>query len=290
MLETHSPLSYGLVQTDPQSSASYIRLKEIKFSDILRFHDVKIDQDFLAKYDGNSIEEKLDSVLAENISNEHADIWTETNVKPLWRCVVYNYLEQDSTSSRSSETSISRFDIVFVYNHAMGDGLSGLTFHQTLQVALDKALSQPISENPDSYLVPNTTKPPRIIEDLMKINLDSSPPCNPAKITNDIEPWTFANPALPTPETYKTQTRLLSIPRANLTFILQYCRKNKTTLTSLLHGLIVTSLARNIPAAQGFKAVTPFSIRPFMTHQPPSPELGCHISLTNSDISQSRTL
>ncbi|KAG7112162.1 alcohol acetyltransferase FCK4 like protein [Verticillium longisporum] len=62
---------------------------------------------------------------------------------------------------------------------------------------------------------------------------------------------------------YRSRVRLITIPNNRLLEILDVCKRNRTALTGLLHGLICVALRRHVEDARAFRSVTPYSVRKF---------------------------
>jgi len=78
-------------------------------------------------------------------------------------------------------------------------------------------------------------------------------------------------------ESYISSVLFLTIPAALVPPLLELCRRQlEITLTGLLHSLILIYLAKSVSAAQGFRAVTPYSLRNFTGLS--SEEIANHIS------------
>ncbi|KAH6722599.1 hypothetical protein BKA61DRAFT_702119 [Leptodontidium sp. MPI-SDFR-AT-0119] len=75
---------------------------------------------------------------------------------------------------------------------------------------------------------------------------------------------------------YKTNVKLFEISAEDVSGILTVCKAENATLTGLLHGLIIASLAKRIPSAEKFTSATPYSLR-HLTGLSPTEEMGVHV-------------
>ncbi|RSM19170.1 hypothetical protein CDV31_002091 [Fusarium ambrosium] len=163
-------------------------------------------------------------------------------------------------------------DVMFVWNHANCDGMSGKTFH----LSLLQSLHQPT--NWGSFL-PGS----RVISTALTAQDLPVPQEKLAKhpITLGFafsQVWHTFGPSLLSSKSakatwaplqlgpYATQATSFNIQNAALGRILAACRQHDTTLTGLLHGIILACLACDVPQdkARTFTASTAIDQRRFM--------------------------
>jgi len=267
----HPPLCCGIINEDKNDPA-FVRLE---FIDVLKCIDYRVLQ--------FSTPEKYEKSLIEIIEHQHGQLWPDLHCRPGWKLIVV----QDKKTRQG-------FDAVFAFHHAVADGLSGMVFHRSLI----EALNDSAAVNMDNHIlqIPDSIKLLPPIEEMIHFKIswryflstiwdqllrpkwlfpDPSPPwaagiCSPINVQN-----------------YRSRVKLVSIPENHVNTILGACREQKTTLTGLLHGLVVTSLASRVPDAASFTAVTPFSTRSLSgisSTEEMAVQFGGHISKQTSDI------
>ncbi|KAI1846142.1 hypothetical protein JX265_010520 [Neoarthrinium moseri] len=209
--------------------------------------------------------EKYDEVVCRILEKKHDTRFPDLERRPSWRIIV---LESSDLTS---------LDVLFVWNHAIADGMSGKIFHQTLLEKLNVAPSETgiIDLNEHVLQLPKSLQFTPPLEKLIKF------PLSAGFIVS--EGWrAFRPPSLVPANPYaaswapfevsSNQTRLclVTIQNAELKNVLQLCRHRETTLTGLLHGLTLASMAKRIPKekAQAFESGTPIDLRRFMTPSP----------------------
>jgi hypothetical protein len=204
-------------------------------------------------------------------------MWKEYKT-PAWKIMV---LAHDN----SSQTDTQIKDIAFIAHHAIADGLSGVAFHKALLTYLYEASSDTvISSWP--YEVPETITKAPSLEEAMHYIVNSIPtivdPLS-ADETAPFTPWAGNTPFLESIDSYVSRASFITIPTSAVKPILLKCKGLGVTLTGMLHSLIVIYLAKAVPHAQGFRGVTPYSMRPF-TNPPDlsSEEIVNHISYFSS--------
>lgn len=170
--------------------------------------------------------------------------------------------------------------VIYAYDHALGDGQSGLAFHHNLLASL-RSIQDPPSDHPGivSSLPEDRTLPPTL-EDAMDTTVPISMLLReffkskfPFIDRKKAKAWS-GHTVRQTP-TRVTRVRLLEYTPEQASSLIKLARDNKATLTSTMHTLALVVLSRLIyaqPANKKLKyAVTiiPMSLRRF-TGAPPS--------------------
>ncbi|EGZ77695.1 hypothetical protein NEUTE2DRAFT_79478 [Neurospora tetrasperma FGSC 2509] len=209
-----------------------------------------------------------DSHLLHMLEAQHNQLWPDVGFRPPWKVLaVY-----DPRPSQLEDRLI--LDIVLAIHHSLADGRSTAIFQTSLLDELNKPPVRPSCLEDHVLRMPSKPhghiSPPQ--EELVKFTTSwrflagtlwnefvSGWLCKPA---TDL-PWAGA-PIRPDP--YQTRLRLVTIPSKAVSQLLANCRANETTLTPLLHVLILTSLARRLTAeaATSFQSCTPVDLRPFI--------------------------
>lgn len=90
-------------------------------------------------------------------------------------------------------------------------------------------------------------------------------------------PWTAGTPSPSNVENYRSRVKAFTISAHHVAGVLSLCRKEKATITGLLHGLVVVSLTSHIPSATSITCTTPYSLR-HLTGLHPTNEMGNNTS------------
>lgn len=80
---------------------------------------------------------------------------------------------------------------------------------------------------------------------------------------HDVPPWTFPPIKSTALKVYNSRVQLLSLPQPLIASTLQICRENKSTLTGLLHVLIISTLNHHLHhhSKEPLLSSTPYSLR-----------------------------
>ncbi|KAJ7698921.1 alcohol acetyltransferase [Mycena rosella] len=212
VIETHAALGVKLEEEDSKKP-SFVRLETIQLPLVVRFSD------------NDNLEAAIQAQLARSF-NTLAPL-------PLWRVEVLS----DGT-------------ILLAFHHSIGDGLSGVAFHQSLLAALQ----QELIVGDDSLLisVPQslTLSPPietltNLRPSLRKVLTEIFYMFAPASWTPAYSAWT-ANPVPQIPE-LKPHVKLLTFSSAEMTAFAAACRSHSATVTSALYILTTSTLSRLVP-------------------------------------------
>ncbi|KAI1276916.1 hypothetical protein F5Y07DRAFT_364495 [Xylaria sp. FL0933] len=164
-------------------------------------------------------------------------------------------------------------DIIFDYSHAFGDGTSGKIFHETLlrilnipTISGETETQTPILKERMLTIPPTAKTLPPPMEKAGKFSMSAKFAVSTA--WKELRPLGLSSmsaahahwaPIRTTP--YKTRFRAFDVPADALRGILTACRAHKTTVTGLLHGLLLVSLASRIPAQAAFAGSTALDLR-----------------------------
>lgn len=190
-------------------------------------------------------------------------LWPDVANRPPWRLLV---VQNELTAS---ETVV--LDVVFVVHHALSDGKSTTVFHSELLRELNSP-SRHIPELVNNQLIFSTRPilaPSQEDLVLSKISwsfflkvLWSEFAPSWAKPTPSPAPWT-GKPV--TPEPHKLHLRAVTIAPSTVTRLIAACRAHGTTLTGMLHILVLAAFSRHVPeeVASSFSGETPISLLPW---------------------------
>lgn len=250
----HTALSCGIVNEDLPNPA-YVRLDEIDLRQCVFLRHVF--EDPLSSH-AKTVEEIL--------SHQHSLLWQHLSTLPTWKLFVIPH-------QTSSDIPFSLVDIIFLFHHALLDGLSGLEFHRSLLKSLNQAYepdtSDPIIRVSQSIILPPPVETNlclqvtyrRLLSELFAAYLPAW--LRPSSSSTNV-PWTGAIASLPTASAYVSRVRVIVVPASHLRTLLQDCKQAQSTLTAAIHGIIILCLARLLPNAPGFLASTPYSVRNFI--------------------------
>lgn len=218
VIHGHAALT-AYVAVGPSSEPTFARVRSIDLSRIVRFLPT-----------GIASPRDLETLMEQEFSNT---VNSEGHL-PLWRITVTtdNY-------------------VIFAWHHAIGDGLSGLAFHQALLQALNKPNVDFEKQSPDQdrseCIITITSSPPLVpaLENLTDIRVSRSTlfrlltlsllPYVPFR--SDTHVWT--GNTVPTEPSLVNIVRTISIPSEQASLLRKVCRWNGTTITGFLHELTV---------------------------------------------------
>ncbi|KAJ9418678.1 hypothetical protein QL093DRAFT_2390000 [Fusarium oxysporum] len=188
-------------------------------------------------------EEDHDKCLNDLHCELHDQFWQNIETRPPWRVVV------GRPSGVREDNGAPLFEnIVFAFHHSLMDGM-----------AAPEVLSFP--------------EPPVLPEPQEKvIDYTSTLSGRATLLWKRYRPW-FLTPAPPKIwagepidfDRHKARLVTVDIPPAVVITTLKESRAHGTSLTGLLHALVLTSLSRRIPTAPAFISSTPISMRPYIS-------------------------
>ena len=165
---------------------------------------------------------------------------------PVWRIIIA--INEKSLSSPASKTT-TKFTLAFYAHHSIADGGSAAAFHTTFLSALNQLITapspttllQPIISTPRLPLLPSIEEAtPLPVSFFFAILLIFK-----TYIYNPIDALSWTGPPVPaTPPATVPICRLssFSLPPDQVTHLIQACRAERTTLTSLLCVLVARKL------------------------------------------------
>jgi hypothetical protein len=243
-IRQHSGLRYGISEQTDRGIPMFEQLRTIEREDVLEI--------IPGEHSGTP-----DKSLSEVLRKFHTNLWLHE--KPAWKAVVVEYLAEGLKTT-------PRLHIAFFAHHAIADGLSGIAFHTSLMENLNFV--------PDPSLSPNwplelgdCQKIPPAVEECMDISPCKCAICDTQNVTTP-SVWAGGNISSTPIIDFQSRVRIITVPQAELSNLLQRCKLAKATLTGLLHAYICIALRRALSSnrmiqgsEQGFQSVTPFQIR-----------------------------
>ncbi|KAF1972298.1 hypothetical protein BU23DRAFT_508748 [Bimuria novae-zelandiae CBS 107.79] len=209
-----------------------------------------------------------DGLLQEKIMAELDAEFADLTMRPAWRVAILQWAEGEE------------LDVLFTWNHAHTDGMGGRIFLERLQASLILETQKETTTMMVTNLeVPCPDTPLRFPPSTeLFVDLPMSMGFLLQQAWNETKPTSiFPNPNTATwapikTTPYKTNVRTFTVNNATLSGVLVACRSNQTTLTALLHGLILLSLASRLDedAAPSFASLTAIDQRRFLPSHPQS--------------------
>lgn len=196
------------------------------------------------KYHPDSYTEEIrvDPELDELLELQHnTNFKSSYGTAPFWRLII---LQDESkqktvTSDDHHRKEPISFTAIFIYHHALCDGVSGLDFQASFREALDATITSPkLSSNAIITTRQNALLPP--IEELHPL------PTNPNAHAPPVTANQWTGNAIQIP--IKSRFKSLSLsPDLSTTFI-QRCKAHGVTVTAALPPLIAIALYNILPA------------------------------------------
>lgn len=254
-----NPLLQVVQQGEDSPSPAWRRIDEIDLSRHIHWHPISKQDD----YESHLKQTEL----------EVMDTWyTDADSRPGWDVRVFHH-----------DNNLRALDVMFSWNHAHIDGVSGKLFHQQVL----SHLNAPVSGNELHFssvnilTLPDVTKsfpPPQ--EQLVKYPL--SVKYTASTLWSELKPAFLAGkndnsahwcPIRETP--MDSAYRTIEVDAAAVRNLLKLCRQRETSLTGLIHALVAISLSLQLsekhghtPQPKSFKACTPIDHRRYITSPP----------------------
>ncbi|KAL7927967.1 alcohol acetyltransferase domain-containing protein [Trichoderma austrokoningii] len=195
------------------------------------------------------------SSLREQLDTEFSNLRT----RPGWRIVVLR-----------SKGKPSQLDLIFVWNHSIVDGMSGKIFQETVLRHLNHPVA--VAERPElqnhvlrltaaERLPPPMNKMAKFPVTLAFAAATTWQELKPSFLVGENSMNATWAPIRRKP--YETTQRIISLDSGTLQNILSACRRNKTTLTGLLHAAVLaTQLTEK--EAPAFASISALNMRRYM--------------------------
>ncbi|KAJ7167343.1 alcohol acetyltransferase [Mycena crocata] len=210
VIENHPILSVKVDGED--SKPSFVRLETIELPLVVQFSD----------------HDDLEGAIRQQLSRR----FNTAAQLPLWRVEV---LKDDT--------------VILAFHHGIGDGLSGVAFHQSLLTALQNTIipddSTLVAVLPSLSLLPPIETATNIRPSLLKVLTEVFSLLLPTSWTKGYSAWT-ANPVPPNPD-LDPRIKLLTFTAAEMTAFAAACRSHGATVTSALYILTIATLSRLVP-------------------------------------------
>ncbi|KAI1348511.1 hypothetical protein F5Y01DRAFT_211771 [Xylaria sp. FL0043] len=252
----HPALRVDAVNLDTKRPA-WVAVEQVNFAHHVQWVDITG-----AKGSDNNAVAKSEETLPEIIERRLDEPYENMAGRPRWRVLILFKNSGDPF-----------LDIIFDYSHAFGDGTSGKIFHETLfrilnppTAPVEAEIRTPILKDRILTIPPTAKTLPPPMEKAGKFSLSAKFAVSTA--WKELRPLGLSSlsaahahwaPIRMTP--YKTRFRAFDVPADALGGILAACRARKTTVTGLLHALLLVSLASRIPTQAAFAGSTALDLR-----------------------------
>lgn len=264
-------MQVGITGEDSKSPA-FVRLEKL---------DLRNHADWREIAGSNQIE----TAYLESMQTQLDSRYKHLSTQPGWRVVVLH--EPGAESMR----------VLYVWNHVHHDGMSAKIFHQQLLRHLNESLKKSDELTPPK----DPESPARWVVELPDCSeklppnpeLLSSWPMTPAFLLRIL--WRELKPPslFPPGNTHATWAPIQASPYATrfhtftvdckvVSKLVNTCRSHRTTLTGLIHALVLVSLTYLLGDMKGFASRTPFDLRHVLpSHTPKYPWLQPKESMCN---------
>ncbi|KAK4177677.1 alcohol acetyltransferase [Triangularia setosa] len=206
-----------------------------------------------------------DAELVQKLQDQHDQYFPDISCRPPWKVIIVFVPHQ--------EDGLLDFHVIFAVHHSIADGRSTAAFHTKLLDELSFPSGRPVQLSNHILSLPPGQQLSPPLEEVVAFAQSWS--FLLGTLFRELSPAWFSGPsrAMPwtgkpiTPEPFQTNLRLIAIPAGAAQSVLTVCREHGTTLTPLLHSLVLASLAKFVPAkdAQAFCSSTPIDLRPFVS-------------------------
>lgn len=251
-------LRVGITDEDT-NQACFVQVPSMNLDEFINWHTIAVISSH-----------EYDQQVLQVIKCRLQQVWPDVTNRPPWQLlVVQNELA-------ASENVV--LDVVFAVHHALSDGKSTTVFHSELL----RELNSPSGPTPEltqhQLLLDSRPLLAPSQEDLVRPSISwsfflktiwSEFAPSWAKPTPSPEPWT-GKPI--TPEPHRLHLRAVTIAPSTVTSLIAACRAHGTTLTGIIHILVLVSFARQVPeeVATSFSGETPISLLPWAKLPPGS--------------------
>ena len=219
--------------------------------------------------------EEYEEALLKVISNQHLQLWPDIDRQPPWKVIAV----EDDTKQADQLT----LDIIFATHHSICDGTSTAVFHICLLESLNFGSTEMPGLQDGILHLPGPVDLLPAQEDLIKFTVSWSfllrtlwEELAPSWLRGQppVVPWTSNTVSF---EPHQLQLRLITLAETTVSKLLAACRIHNTTLTPLIHAMILTSLAQRLTQSEAskFASQTPIGLRQYATLPP-----GCEVDLS----------
>ncbi|KAF5245531.1 hypothetical protein FANTH_7283 [Fusarium anthophilum] len=249
-LINENPMLRVGIQGEGEMEAYFTHVPEMKLSDFVEFRTLGPGEDH-------------DKCLNDLHCELHDQFWQNIETRAPWRVVVGR-----PSGVREDNGDPLFEDISFAFHHSLMDGMGGRLFHEKLLAQLNSLPPSPLA--PEVLTFP---EPPVLPEPQEKvIDYTSTLSGRATLLWKRYRPW-FLTPGPPKIwagepvdfDRHKARLATVDISPEVVSTALKETRAHGTSMTGLLHALVLASLSRRIPTAPAFISSTPISMRPYIS-------------------------
>jgi hypothetical protein len=231
-------------------------------------HIINLDLNEHVEWISYSESTDIEGTLQDKIRSELDTRFTDLSIRPGWRVVVLQHPRNDM------------LDVIFTWNHATTDGMGGKLFHDKLLEALatERHINTTARVGYDRklYFPSLSDRFPPATESL--VDLPTSTGFLLQQAWNETKPhWLFPDPSTTIWAPIRrgscfTKFRVFELNNATLSGVLKTCRARKTTLTAVIHGMVLLSLIKQLgnSTVRAFTSLTAIDQRRFLPSYPAS--------------------
>lgn len=215
--------------------------------------------------------EEYRQLLAEKQADLHNHKFQNISTIPPWEIIA---IRAKSTSSDFVPEDSE--EIFLHWHHSLFDGVSGRYFHEGLLAALNADVEE--GDAAVSFAV-KTDRVPLPEEEAVPFTISTG--FMLGVLWNEFGPsflkkapmefWAGKNVNISNP--YKTGTMPIDVSGDALKSLLAACRENKTSLTGLLHSLLLLAFAKHVGDASAFSTTTTIGMHPYVKDDAPESTL-----------------
>lgn len=252
-------LRVGITDED-SNKACFIQVPSMDLDDFIKWNTIAVNSS--AEYDQQ---------VLQVVKCRLQQLWPNIANRPPWQLLVV----QNELAGASENVVL---DVIFAVHHALSDGKSTTVFHSELLRELNSPSGPTPGLTKHSLIFDSRPLLAPSQEDLVRPTISwsfflktlwSEFAPSWAKPKAPPEPWTGK---LITPDPHRLHLRAVTIAPNTVTRLIAACRAHGTTLTGILHILVLASFARQVPeeVASSFSGETPISLLPWAKLPPGS--------------------
>lgn len=248
------------IQDEHLDTAYFVHLDSIDLSRLVTSKEVPF-----------TTQQEHDAAVSRQHELCHDTKFKDLSTLPPWRVVIMRPQGQEY------------IDVVLSYHHALMDGTAGRLFHERVLTQLINANANATSDGKFNTVL-SFPQPPT-----MPVPQEECVPFSLAKMYMVKTLWNHFGPSFlrkKSPEVwssaptdfsvpYVTRIRAVDVDAETVKALLQACRAHSTTITGLIHGLVLAALAKRVES-NALCGTTPITLRPYA--QPPPEKLSVFIT------------
>ncbi|PTB49840.1 hypothetical protein M431DRAFT_499860 [Trichoderma harzianum CBS 226.95] len=236
------PVLFAIPANEDSPNAYFVSLPSINLDQRIKF---LIRSQPLTVLDEGE-DEELDAVLEDQ---HNTNFKNDYGKAPFWRLIIVQDAEGDMSFTAS-----------FIYHHAIGDGFSGLVFHNTFLDSLETVSSSPVSglQSKQIILPDDNVHIMPALGELHPLPINPSPPLHSATNLNE---WTGNSIRCPC----KSRWISFHISSGTSESFFRKCKQKGLSVASVVSSVIATILFRILPPdIEALTCIIPVNLRPWL--------------------------